>query len=219
MCVLCLHRIRKSNARRRGTNLTYESFGESETRPSYTSASTYLIEGVEGNDQAHTEFIKLLSSKGLSDDDIDTAYKLARDSMIYRSAGRGYRFEPLVRNMLLTELDGTPLKVYYQVCINGGSCRIDFVVSPDEYEDKNDIKLDNTVIISTKTSCGTSWREDTHLYDKCKAYVMLTVETQFPTEQLPKNVYFASPHISSNDGQKLSLDGLIHLVKSELLTE
>ena len=212
----CLARIRKSNAARRGTNLTYESFSDSEERPTYESAATYLQEGVDGVDDAYNEFTELLKSKGMNDDDIEKAYQLARRSMIYRSSGRGYRFEPLVRNMLLTELDGTDIHVYKQVSINNGACRIDFVVSKEVVDDKTNLKLSDAIIISTKTSCGTSWREDMHLYNKCKAYVMLSLDDDFPTEALPDNVYFASPKLTTDNGQHLTLTRMIGLLKEKL---
>ena len=207
---------RKYNAKRRSTNLTYESFAETETPPEYASAATYITENTDGNDKAHDQFTELLKNKGLTDEEINKAYGLARQSMMYRSSQRGYRFESAVRAVLLKELTDTPYKLYKQVPINNYTCKIDFVITKEETDDKATLHLENAIIVSTKTATGTSWREDMHLYDKCKKYVMLTIETEYPMEQLPDNVYFASPNISEDAPHKLTLNSMFSLMRSTL---
>ena len=129
--------------------------------------------------------------------------------MIYNCA-RGYHFEDVINNFLLANFKDTNLKVYRQVPLNGNSCRIDFVIT-EEMNDKTKLDLSKSVILSTKTVVdhSSSWREDQHLYDKCKAYFFVSFGNKVPTQQTPDNVFFVSPNREEETEKALKLDSLV----------
>ena len=146
----------------------------------------------------------------LTDDVLESAFKLARSSTSANSK-RGAAFEQSLRRNILYELRLKSQKYYVQVSVDNGSTRIDSVISNQVCEDKTKLDLSQAVIVSSKTSLSTQWREDMHLYRRCKAYIMVTLDDKIPLADLPDNVYFCSPHYPTA-GHIINLNDLIPTV-------
>ena len=152
-------------------------------------------------------------------DEIDEAFDIARSSSA-ANGKRGAVFELVIRKNILYELRMQQLKLYSQVPINNGTCRIDFVISKQICEDKRDVDVSEAIIISTKTSLNTQWREDMHLYHQCKAYIMVSLDDKCPTEAVPDNVYFCSPHYTESTNKNIiNLNSLLRTVVEYLNPE
>ena len=164
------------------------------------------------------QFKQLLSGHTPTDEDLDKAWKLARSSVCVNSK-RGYLFESVMRKNILYELRMKQQKLYSQIPINKNKCKIDFALSNEVLEDKRKLDITQAVIISTKTSLKDRWREDMHLYSSCKAYIMVTLDDKCPTEELPDNVYFCSPHYISNGTNIINLNDLLPTVMEYLEPE
>ena len=165
------------------------------------------------------QFKQMLSRHLLpTDEDIEQAWKLARSSVCMNSK-KGSLFESVIRKNILYELRMKHQKLYAQIPINKNSCRIDFAVSNEVLDDKTKLDITQAVIISTKTSLNTRWREDMHLYTSCKAYIIVTLDDKCLTEEVPANVYFCSPHYTSNGSNIINLNDLLPTVMQYLEPE
>ena len=196
-------------------NNYHEQLSEADMVSNMDSASTYLVDEMNklGRTEAYTEFVELLKSKGIENpDDIEAIHKASQRAFIANNRQRGAGFEKVVLKMLLNLLNGTNLKVYTQVPTNERKCRIDFVIT-EQTEFKDRLDLSKAVVVSTKTSLSSStWREDMHLYDKCKRYFMLTMDVRMISEALPSNVYFASPNYTTESEHAINLDSMKDLI-------
>ena len=165
------------------------------------------------------KFIQMLRDNEQTDELLNKAFDLARKSICLNNSRKGSLFESVIRKNLLYELRMKQQKLYSQIPINKNSCRIDFALSNEVVDDKTKLDLSQAVIISTKTSLCTHWREDQHLYSSCKAYVMVTLDSKCPTEKVPNNVYFCSPHYTSNGSNIINLNDLLPTVMEYLEPE
>ena len=162
------------------------------------------------------QFKQMLLGEELTDELLEQAFKLARSSTA-SNGQKGRLFELVIRKNILYELRLHKLKLYSQVSINSGTCRIDFVISKQVCEDKRDLDISQAVIISTKTGLRTSWREDMHLYSQCQAYIMVSLDDKCPTEEVPDNVYFCSPHYTESTNKNIiNLNSLLRTVMEYL---
>ena len=150
------------------------------------------------------------------DDQIKIVYKKAASAYNSSVSRHGYNFEKEIRWYLLQQLKDSGLYVYYQVRFDG--CRVDFVVSA-EANDREKLDMTKAFIVSTKTHKTSAWREDMHLYDKCKAYVLLMLDDRVPSDTLPDNVYFCSVKNNTTFNHILSFADLIPTIKKVLLQE
>ena len=154
--------------------------------------SLYSIE--ESNE--FSEFCK--TNDMTVDENIEKALAIARRICCRSNAGLGRYFELVIQKLMLNIFDETPFKVYRQVPFgqvddNCKYCRkIDFVVSEEDVP-KNQLNLSKAVVVSCKTSLNTRWREDEAIFDKCKYYIMVTLDDKIPQCQLPDNVRFCTP--------------------------
>ena len=191
-------------------NHSFEQLTDEDTvSESTTSWSDVVLDEMQDlRDANYDEFVQLAKACDLTnEEDIKKLYDFRAKNNIGRKMGSA--LERLIRRQLLNELKDTDLKLYKQVPINDGTCRIDFVVTKEVVDDKSKLQhLDHAVIVSTKTSNGTHWREDMHLYDKCAAYIMVNVEADVPTETLPDNVYFCSAKATTETDHIIQLDNL-----------
>ena len=159
----------------------------------------YITEAMKkSTNNIYEQYVQFCKTHDMTNDEnIAKAYSLARHSMGTGNCHRGFDFERVIRRVMLNAFDETSFKVYKQVPLGDygqrKSCRIDFVVT-EEDTSRFDVDLSKSVIVSCKTSYHSSWREDMHLYDKCKAYILITLDTRsIPTEELPSNVFFCTP--------------------------
>ena len=198
----------------RGTNCFNEELSSDDIIAD-SSVNSYVIS--EMNKAVITpeyeQFVSLLRSKGIeNEEDIQEILVSAQRATFRNRTQHGFYFEQIILKALLNMIKDTSLYVYKQVPINNHTCRIDFVISNQKVQ-KDDLDIAHSVIVSTKTQYGmTGWREDMHLYDKCRAYFMVTLSDKVPTETLPDNVYFASPNFSTLSEHVINLDSLKDLI-------
>ena len=164
------------------------------------------------------KFIQMLRDNEQTDELLNKAFDLVRKSNI-SNRKKGALFESVMRKNILYELRMKQQKYYTQVIIDGGSTRIDSVISNEVLDDKTKLNLSQAVIISTKTSLTTAWREDQHLYTRCRAYIMVTLCDKFPSASLPDNVYFCSPHVTEGSDHIINLNDLLPTVMKYLQPE
>ena len=181
--------------------------------------ASYILDSIETleKNEYYLDLVKYLKDNTqLNDDQIKTVYQKAASTYNSAVSRHGANFEREVRIYLLQQLKDSGLYVYYQVRFDG--CRIDFVISP-ENNDREKLDMSKALIFSTKTRKSTAWRQDMHLYDKCKAYLLLTIDDNVPSDTLPANVYFCSVKNDTTIGHILSFNDMIPTIKSLLLTE
>lgn len=146
----------------------------------------------------YDDYVQFLRTHDMNEEDnVKQSLLLARKYINDHNSKHGFQFEKVIQKLMLNKFQDIGIKVYRQVVIEnpdelGRGCRIDFVVS-EEDTIKDKLDLSKAVIVSCKTTFSTQWREDTHLYDKCKAYIMITLKGKIPHEQLPDNVFFCKP--------------------------
>lgn len=150
------------------------------------------------------EFADFIRTHDMNDDEnINEAFRVAERLGLARRSGKGQYFERLTQKLMLNKFEETPFKVYRQVPYGNINdyryCRkIDFVVSEEDNE-KDKLDLSKSVIVSCKTTLGTAWREDEAIFSKCKAYIMISLDNNIPTDPLPDNVFFCVPDMEFND--------------------
>ena len=202
---------RERGRKRFGHSSYYEELTPETTIANITSESEYVLNTINQMEQSegYAKFVELLKSKGITnEDDIQEIYNAAAKTKFVENSKRGYEFEKIIQTLLLNMLNETGIYLYRQVPYNNHKCRIDFVISEEKCK-KDDLNVNNGIIISTKTRLGTSWREDQHLYDKCRAYFMITLDTRTPREEVPANVFFCSPNVKEESEHIINLDSLL----------
>ena len=182
----------------------------------YDTTDKSIIELMDNKtNEFYNAFESYLKEKTeLTEDEIKHVYKLAKSAHNSITARHGFDFERAIRTYLLNQFANKGLYLYYQVPFDG--CRIDFVVTK-EVNDREKLDISQAIIISAKTTLSTTWRQDQHLFDKCKSYIMLTLDGTIPTETFPDNVYFCFLRNTETKGFILSADDLITTIISILL--
>ena len=200
--------------------LTIEDMEQLSKAPTDMSVRVIKDMDIDFTIEYQNQFKQLLNRHIVpTEEDIDEAWKLARSSVSGAGPKRGYLFESVMRKNILYELRMKQQKYYTQINIDGGATRIDSVISNEVLEDKTKLNLSQAVIVSTKTSLATKWKEDMHLYSRCKAYVMVTLDDKFPSAALPDNVYFCSPHVTERSAHIINLNDLLPTVMQYLEPE
>ena len=210
------HRILLQNSQGKiaRTLQPYETLTSSDdVQPLTTESILRELDDLASNEYYY-RFANFLKEKTqLSDEEIRQAYDLSVSAYGSSVSRRGYKFEEIIRKYLLQMFKGTQFYVYHQVPLDG--CRIDFVVT-EESKDKDKLDISKAFIVSTKTSMKTTWREDQHLYNKCKGYLMLSLDVKIPLESTPDNVYFCSPRVENTRNHLLTLKDLVTTIQSTL---
>ena len=160
------------------------------------------------SNEYYDKFVSICKSHNMSDNEINEVNELILKARSAKASRRGFGFERVIQNVLLSRMNQAGLHLYRQVPVNDSKCRIDFVVSATN-TNVYDLDLSECVIVSTKTGFSTAWREDMHLYDKCKLYIMITMSTYVPREQLGPNVYFASTRVTQDSNNLITIDSAI----------
>ena len=155
-------------------------------------------------------------------ENIDEAFRIVRNTIPFTTA-RGQALERTVKRLLLNILDGSTFKLYSQVpCdfsgIDRRNCRkIDFVVTEQNCL-KDKIDLSKAVVVSCKTRLSTSWREDEAIFDKCKYYIMVSLDDKIPQCQLPDNVRFCTPSSDTSE-HTIDMNALTQTIQAMLSDE
>ena len=207
-------KIRQREREKRGVSSSNEELADEDRVEEIPSAAEF-IQLQMSNIQSHAryqEFTSLLAEHGIEDADvIDKIYKAATTAHSATNTRKGFEFEKAIQKLLLNQLRDSDLYLYRQVPFNDCKCMIDFVITKEKAM-KDRLDLSKAVVVSTKTGYGSTWREDMHLYDKCKRYFMVTLTQKIPTESLPDNVYFASPNFATLSEHVINLDSLKDLI-------
>ena len=191
----------------------------------YINDSTFIMSEMakEPASATYLDYVNFVKTHDMTNDvNVERSLILARKYLTERNSRHGKLFEDALQKLLLNRFDGTEFKVYRQVLIPnpndlGRGCKIDFVVT-DEDTCKDDLDLTRAVIISCKTAFSTQWREDMHLYDKCKAYIMVTLNGKIPHDQLPDNVFFCKPGMVEFNDHMIDMADFTQTI-ADLLTD
>ena len=194
------------------------------------TASEYLTEQMAAPMMCdhHKAFVQMLHDKGIDDESFITElYEKASKAHFVETRLSGQKFEAAVKNVLESLLNDTEYVIHPQLPLDtssdtssedssaGPTCYIDFVITKGPC-DRESVDLSQAIIISAKLRAGTQWREDMHLYSRCKGYVLLTLVSQVPTEAMPDNVRWCSPNCTVSEGKKLALNDLLEWINEVL---
>ena len=211
------NRVLAQNQANRLRKLPYETLPDDDSSIATRDATSILAAIDCPDNEFYDDLVKYLKDNTeLNDEQIKIVYQKAASAYNSSVARHGFNFEREIRLYLLQQLKDSGIYVYYQVRFSG--CRVDFVVSA-EANDREKLDMTKAFIVSTKTRMTNAWREDMHLYNKCKAYVLLTLDDRVPSDTLPDNVYFCSVKNNTTLNHILSFADLIPTIKKVLLQE